>query len=205
MSWLVPPAPGSPVETHSCGSGAAVAVVAGALLAWAWWRGRERADAPSVAALLVLAVAAFTVAAATVSRLDAPDRLLAPLFVPASLVLLAGIDALAERAATRLDRRAVAVVVAVVAVSWPAWHLRRTARELALVESTGRMGFTSADWRESPLLLGARGLPRPWSGLVLSNNARPVSLWLGVMTRDVGRRADWDRSEERRVGKECRL
>jgi hypothetical protein len=140
------------------------------MVAAAWRAARRSPAAPTlVLAPLCLVYAALVVASSAIGRLDAPDRLLAPLFIPA-VVLVAG---LARRAASRFPP--VAPVALVLAVLWLVGSTRRTAAEVEQIARTGRMGFTSREWRESDLV--ARVRSRPSSAVLLSNAPAPLSLW----------------------------
>jgi hypothetical protein len=148
--WLVPDVAAGALHAELLV--AAIAVVG----AWAVSHGRAAAPTSSSVraplwplGLFACGYVAFLLVSASTAHLDPIDpRLLSPAFVPAVVVVLAGVDRLLESSAAR---SAVAAAAAGVVVLWIGAQVHVTRDEFSYLRHHGT-GFTDRPWRDSALV-----------------------------------------------------
>jgi hypothetical protein len=136
---------------------------------------------------IVIYVALMIAAASTTGLEPISDRYLAPAFVPLLTVVLVSLGAMTRRLAAHAS--VVGALVTVVLIAWLTAMGVETRQHLNEISRSGRRGFTSRIWRESPLLQWARSNVR--AEFVLSNNPYPGCLWSERFVLPARELGDW--------------
>jgi hypothetical protein len=122
--------------------------------------------------------------AATTTALDSiGDRLLAPVFVPLTILFFVAIEVGMQPLRAVVSPRAISVALAIGLVVWLQYPLKDIAAYAMRVRDDGEQ-FTDPGWRNSPMTAYLRATPLPKDCVLVSNNSAASYLLASLVSED---------------------